>query len=86
MIAAHNMRKHALTNIRVQMVSGFKLAWWRPIVSWPPEKIRSTVTADPEEMGKLMPKSGVITHLGCRAHRVQSDRGAGTAPDAHTTT
>jgi hypothetical protein len=37
----------ALTNIRVWMVSAFKLARRNPMVSRPPEKIRSTATAEP---------------------------------------
>jgi hypothetical protein len=30
-------------------VSGCKLTWHKDIVSWPPEKICSTATADPSE-------------------------------------
>jgi hypothetical protein len=36
-----------LTNIKVLMVSGFKLARRKEMVSRPPEKMRSTATADP---------------------------------------
>ena len=35
------------TNIRIQMVLAWRLAWQREIVSWPPEKIYLTVTAEP---------------------------------------
>ena len=37
------------TNIRILMVSGLRLARRRKIVSRPPEKMRSTATADPEK-------------------------------------
>lgn len=37
------------TNIRILIVSGLRLARRREIVSRPPEKIRSTATADPEK-------------------------------------
>jgi hypothetical protein len=37
-----------LTNIRVQIVSGLRLVRQREIVSWLPEKICSTATADPD--------------------------------------
>jgi hypothetical protein len=40
-------RNLAFTNIRVLMVSAFRLARRSPIVSRPPENIRSTATADP---------------------------------------
>ena len=36
-----------LTSISVQMVSGWRLACRSDIVSWPPEKIHSTATAEP---------------------------------------
>jgi hypothetical protein len=35
------------TNIRIHMVSGWKFAWRRAMVSRPPGKTRSTVTAEP---------------------------------------
>jgi len=34
------------TNMRIQMVSGLRLAWRREMVSQPPEKICSTATVD----------------------------------------
>jgi len=46
-----------LTSIRVLMVSAFKLAWWREIVSWPPEKTLSTATAEAGENSELLIKS-----------------------------
>src|SRR5882762_1506198 len=46
-IASHARQRRCFTNIRVRMVSGFKLARRSDIVSLPPEKIHSTATADP---------------------------------------
>ena len=36
-----------LTSMRIQMVSAWKLARWREMVSQPPEKTHSTATAEP---------------------------------------
>ncbi|KAJ7320965.1 hypothetical protein DFH08DRAFT_818787 [Mycena albidolilacea] len=43
-------RRCCLTIIRVQIMSGFKLAHRREMVSQPPDKMRSTATADPMEI------------------------------------
>ncbi|KAJ7692541.1 hypothetical protein B0H17DRAFT_1133020 [Mycena rosella] len=42
-------RSHCFTIIRVRMMSGFKLARRREMVSRPPEKLCSTATAEPEK-------------------------------------
>ena len=51
-MAVRAKRRCCLTNINVRIVSGFKLAQRKDIVSRPPEKIRSTVTAEPIVNGK----------------------------------
>jgi hypothetical protein len=41
------IRKRCLTSMRTRIVFGFRLARRNEIVSLPPEKMRSTATADP---------------------------------------
>ena len=52
--ASRVSRRRCLTNMRVRIVSGFKLALRSEIVSRPPENIRSTATAEPNEGGDII--------------------------------
>jgi hypothetical protein len=57
-MAARAWRRRCLTSIKVLMVSGFKLARRKEIVSRPPEKMRSTATADPVNSSQIYSKAG----------------------------
>ena len=46
-MAAQVRQRHCLTSIKVQIVSGLRLAWRSDMVSQPPVNILSTATADP---------------------------------------
>ena len=79
----------ALTSIRLQMVSACKLAHWIPIRSLPPEKTRSTATAEPVQVVQALEDvshSRIATHLGYRGHHGQVSRGYGMSPIKHATT
>ena len=47
-MAVRAKRRRCFTSIKVWMVSGLRLARRNEIISRPPEKIRSTATAEPD--------------------------------------
>lgn len=64
------------------MVSGFRLARRSEIVSRPPEKTRSTATADPLLTLSWLFRRIHMTYLECKGRLVPSGRGEDTEDDA----
>ena len=76
-----------LTSINVRMVSGFKLARRREMVSRPPEKICSTATAEPRVTNQyctIISTNGEVNRVLPPIYPLQVARDWGTAFDGHT--